>query len=71
MATAACMAWTTAEGSGTCAAQTCTGNVACMRASAGGNCATWCYTKTIAGYVNLAASCGCPMTTGAGNTTWN
>jgi hypothetical protein len=71
MATAACMAWTTAEASGTCAAATCTGNVSCMRASAGGSCATWCYTKSTAGYVDTSAACGCPIVGGAGTSTWN
>jgi hypothetical protein len=71
MATAACMAWTTAEASGTCAAATCTGNAACMRASAGGSCATWCYAKGVAGYVQLNTTCGCPIAGSADTSTWN
>jgi hypothetical protein len=67
MATAACNAWATAAGGGTCAAFTCSGNVSCIRATAGGICSTWCYTKASAGHVFSGASCSCT----GGTATWD
>jgi hypothetical protein len=68
MAQAACTAWTTASGGGTCADITCTGNVSCKQASTGGTCVTWCYTKSLSGHLDSGATCNCPNT---GSPTWN
>jgi len=68
MATAACTAWTTSVGGGTCGAVTCTGNTECLNANFGGTCVTWCYTKSTSGHVSSAGACMCPNTA---SPTWN
>jgi hypothetical protein len=68
MGIAACMAWTSAVAGGTCALFSCTGNTDCQRASFGGTCVTWCYTKSTAGRVSSGATCSCPNTA---SPTWN
>jgi len=68
MAQAACGAWTSSVGGGTCALFSCTGNTDCERAMFGGACATWCYTKSTAGRVSSGATCMCPNTA---SPTWN
>jgi hypothetical protein len=64
MATAARAAWT----AGTDSTLTCTGNAACLTRTGASTCATWCYTKTVAGHVLEAATCTCPTT---GSPSWN
>jgi hypothetical protein len=70
MAQAACGAWTSSVGGGSCAAFTCTGNTSCIQSIAAGMCVTWSYTKSTAGHVSIMPSptCTSPNT---GSATWN
>jgi len=67
MATAAANAWMTGTDSTVMCGNG--GNAAtCLRRQATGMCATWCYTKAVAGYVIAGATCSCPNTS---SSMWN
>jgi hypothetical protein len=69
LADAAASAWTDATDPSP-APRTCPGNIACVQRTSATDCAVWCYTKGLAGYVvkSPLATCSCPTMS---STMWN
>jgi hypothetical protein len=70
MANAAAAAWSAGTDSGPSPRPGCTGNPSCVQRTSATNCAVWCYSKSVAGYVakSALASCTCPTTS---DSPWN